>query len=82
MYESLIQRLAAHQSASLLGLFFSQYLMVVCGPALIILGFGIWNPIALILGLLSLRLLIFLIDLQDDVIKQIARNERKHRFFN
>lgn len=81
MYDSLIKRLANNYGPSLLGVFFGQYLIVVLGPALIILGFGIWNPFIVLAGLLSLRLLPLLTHLQQDIIQQIIDNERRNHFF-
>jgi hypothetical protein len=81
MYESLTKRLAGYESLALLGLYFAQYLLVLAAPALIILGFGIWNPFAVLAGLMALRLLFLCCDLQADVLEQISANERRSHFF-
>ncbi len=79
MYESLTKRLADSESLALLGLFFGQYLMVLAGPSLIVLGLGLWNPFLMFGGLLSLRFLFLFCNLQEDVMELIATNERKSR---
>lgn len=76
MYESLAKRLAGYEGWALLGLFFGQYLMVVTGPALIVLGLGIWNPYLVLAGLISLRLLFLCCDLQRDVTERMMAAEK------
>lgn len=82
MYDSIMKRLAYYEASALIALFAGQHLTVVVGPALIILGFGIWNPFVVLAGLLLIRLLFFFCDLQHDLIQHIADNERKRRYFD
>lgn len=79
MYDYIAKRLVEYESWALIGLFTAQYLMVTAGPALLILGFGVWNPFIVLAGLLSIRLLFFFCDLQQEVIRHNVDNERKFR---
>ena len=80
MYESMTKRLACRENAALLGLYLGQYLTVVFGPALIAMGFTLWNALLVVGGVLTLRLFFLLSRLQADVMEEIGVNERRARF--
>lgn len=80
MYGALAKRLAGYQGAALLGLFLAQYLMVLTGPALIVLGGWLWNPFLVLAGLFALRLLFLFCDLQKDVAEHlVSKADAKNR---
>ena len=81
MYESVTKRLACCENAALLGLYAGQYLTIVFGPALVVLGLGLWNPLLLLGGLLLCRLFFLFHRLQADVMEEVAVNERRSAFF-
>lgn len=80
MYDSLAKRLVVYQGGALLGLYFGQCLTLLAGLALLILGFGWWNPFLVLGGLLSLRVFGLFCDLQGDVTDyMVAREEARVR---
>lgn len=76
MYQSVVKRLAGHEGWALLGLFFGQYLMVVAGPALLVIGLGLWNPFFVLGGLIALRFLFWCCDLQKAITDLIEAEEK------
>lgn len=67
MYDTFVKRLAAYEGIALLGLLLVQYLLVLTSSALLLLGFGTWNPLLVLAGLFSLRLLFLSCNLRKDV---------------
>jgi len=81
MYDRVTKRLACRENAALLGLYMGQYLTVVFGPALIVLGLGLWNPLPILGGLLLVRLFFLCLQLQADVMEEIRVSERRAGLF-
>lgn len=81
MYESVTKRLACCEGATLLGLYLGQFLTIVFGPALILLGLGLWNPLPILTGLLLVRLLFLFHRLQTDVLEEVTAREHRAEFF-
>lgn len=80
MYDWMIGRLAGYEGVALLGLLLVQYLLVLTSPALVLLGFGVWNPFLVLAGLFALRLLVLCCAMQKDVTACMAANEKARPF--
>lgn len=76
MYDSVAKRLVVYEGGALLGLYFGQCLTLLAGPALLILGFGLWNPFLVLGGLVSLRLFALFCNLQGDVTDYMVAREK------
>ena len=76
MRESLVNRLSRYEGLGMLAVFFGQYLSMITGPFLIVLGLGIWNPVLFLGGLISLRLFFACCDLQQALADRFEKQGR------